>query len=78
MRDLQQRFDLTLVFISHDLRIVRQLCSKIAVMFLGKIVECGFTEDGKRLLRYYSRNEIRAALKKFARTLSASVAQTTE
>jgi peptide/nickel transport system ATP-binding protein len=45
IRDLQQRFDLTLVFISHDLRVVRQLCSKIAVMFLGKIVEIGLTED---------------------------------
>ena len=45
LRDLQQRFDLALVFISHDLRIVRQLCSKIAVMFLGKIVESGPTNE---------------------------------
>ena len=45
LRDLQQRFELALVFISHDLRIVRQLCSNIAVMFLGKIVEAGPTED---------------------------------
>jgi peptide/nickel transport system ATP-binding protein len=44
LRDLQQRFELALVFISHDLRIVRQLCSNIAVMFLGKIVETGPTE----------------------------------
>jgi peptide/nickel transport system ATP-binding protein/oligopeptide transport system ATP-binding protein len=45
LHDLQQRFDLALVFISHDLRIVRQLCARIAVMFLGKIVESGPTED---------------------------------
>ena len=45
LRDLQQRFDLALVFISHDLRIVRQLCANIAVMFLGKIVESGPTEE---------------------------------
>jgi peptide/nickel transport system ATP-binding protein len=45
MRDLQQRFDLALVFISHDLRIVRHLCSRIAVMFLGKVVESGPIED---------------------------------
>ena len=44
LHDLQQRFDLALVFISHDLRIVRQLCARIAVMFLGKVVESGPTE----------------------------------
>jgi peptide/nickel transport system ATP-binding protein len=41
MHDLQERFDLALIFISHDLRIVRQLCARIAVMFLGKVVESG-------------------------------------
>ncbi len=45
MRELQERFNLALVFISHDLRLVRQLCSRIAVMFLGKIVESGPTEE---------------------------------
>jgi len=45
LHDLQQRFDLALIFISHDLRIVRQLCARIAVMFLGKIVESGPTEE---------------------------------
>jgi peptide/nickel transport system ATP-binding protein len=45
LRDLQQRFDLALIFISHDLRVVRQLCSRIAVMFLGKIVETGPTDE---------------------------------
>ena len=45
LRDLQQRFNIALVFISHDLRVVRTLCSKVAVMFLGKIVESGPTEE---------------------------------
>lgn len=45
LRDLQQRFDLALVFISHDLRIVRQLCARIAVMFLGKVIESGPAEE---------------------------------
>jgi peptide/nickel transport system ATP-binding protein len=40
-RDLQRQFALTLVFISHDLRVVRYLSMNIAVMFLGQIVEYG-------------------------------------
>jgi peptide/nickel transport system ATP-binding protein len=44
-QDLQHRLDLSLVFISHDLRIVRYLSTKIAIMFLGQIVEYGASED---------------------------------
>lgn len=43
--DLQSRMDLTLIFISHDLGVVRHLCRKLAVMYLGRIVEYGLTED---------------------------------
>ena len=42
-RSLQQTFALTYVFISHDLSVVRAMCARIAVMYLGKIVELGDT-----------------------------------
>ena len=42
--DLQKQFDLTYVFISHDLSVVRMICDRVAVMYLGKVVELGETE----------------------------------
>jgi peptide/nickel transport system ATP-binding protein len=39
LRDLQQRHGLTYLFVSHDLAAVRELASRIAVMYLGRIVE---------------------------------------
>lgn len=39
MKELKQKFDLTYLFISHDLSVVHHLCDRVAVMYLGKIVE---------------------------------------
>jgi ABC-type oligopeptide transport system ATPase subunit len=41
--DLKERFKLTYLFIAHDLRLVEHICSRVAVMYLGKIVEMGET-----------------------------------
>jgi ABC-type oligopeptide transport system ATPase subunit len=41
--DLQQRLKLTYLFIAHDLRLVEDICTRVAVMYLGKIVETGET-----------------------------------
>ena len=41
--ELQERLKLTYLFIAHDLRLVEHICSRVAVMYLGKIVEMGET-----------------------------------
>ncbi|WP_423743464.1 oligopeptide/dipeptide ABC transporter ATP-binding protein (plasmid) [Haladaptatus sp. SPP-AMP-3] len=45
LSDLQSRFDLSLLLISHDMGVVREICDRVAVMYLGEIVERGPTED---------------------------------
>lgn len=44
LKRLQTEFDLTYIFISHDMRSIRAMADRIAVMYLGKIVELGPTE----------------------------------
>jgi len=41
MLELQERLKLTYLFIAHDLRLVEHICSRVAVMYLGRIVELG-------------------------------------
>jgi oligopeptide/dipeptide ABC transporter ATP-binding protein len=43
--ELKEQLDLTLVLISHDLRVVRYLCDRVAVMYLGSLVEVAPRED---------------------------------
>jgi peptide/nickel transport system ATP-binding protein len=45
MADLAQRLDVTYLYITHDLAVARYLCHRIAVMYLGKIVELAETEE---------------------------------
>ncbi|SEB84436.1 ABC transporter ATP-binding protein [Paenibacillus sp. GP183] len=45
LRDIQQSLQLTMLFISHDLRVVRYITNRVAVMYLGKIIELGETEE---------------------------------
>jgi peptide/nickel transport system ATP-binding protein/oligopeptide transport system ATP-binding protein len=43
LMDLKAQFKLTYLFIAHDLRLVEDICSRVAVMYLGKVVEMGET-----------------------------------
>jgi len=45
MKRLKEEYDLTYLFITHDLSVVRSLCDRVAVMYLGNIVEMGKTDD---------------------------------
>ncbi len=45
LRDLQAGYDLTFVFISHNLAVVRHLCNKVAVLSAGRIIESGPTPE---------------------------------
>ena len=45
LRDLSRRLNLTSIFISHDLSVVRHLTQRVAVMYLGRIVELGDSEQ---------------------------------
>ena len=45
LKKLQSSLDLTYLFISHDLSMVRYLCNRVAVMYLGEIVELASSDD---------------------------------
>jgi oligopeptide/dipeptide ABC transporter ATP-binding protein len=43
--ELRERFGLTYLFISHDLSVVKRFCERVAIMYLGRIVELAMTEQ---------------------------------
>lgn len=54
--DLQRRLNLTYLFITHDLSVIRYICDRVALMYLGLIVESGSVDDiFQRPLHPYTR-----------------------
>ncbi len=45
LRELKEKFNLTYIFISHDLRTVKHFCDRVAVMYLGEIVEMASADE---------------------------------
>jgi len=63
LNELRHKFELTYLFISHNLRIVRKISNKIAVMYKGKIVELAATEEiFNNPLHEYTKELLQAAL----------------
>jgi peptide/nickel transport system ATP-binding protein len=61
LADLQQRLNLSVVMITHDLGVIAQLCHRVAVMYAGEILEVGDVEDIFKLpIHPYTRGLLRA------------------
>jgi len=58
LKDLQNQFNLTYLFIAHDLSVIAYVCDRVIVMYLGKFVEIGTTEE----VYYYPKHPYTEAL----------------
>jgi peptide/nickel transport system ATP-binding protein len=45
LQDMKERYDLTMLFIAHDLSVVKVVCDRVAVMYLGRICELADSES---------------------------------
>lgn len=72
--DLRSQFQLTIVFISHDIAVVNHICDRVAVMHNGQLVEIGATSDViRRPVAEYTRQLIGAVPKGLAGRRAATV-----
>ncbi|MFC3282299.1 oligopeptide/dipeptide ABC transporter ATP-binding protein [Litchfieldella rifensis] len=63
LASLKKRYNLTLLIISHDLRVVHYLCERVAVMYLGRIVEVAESEElFENPLHPYTRSLINSSM----------------
>lgn len=72
--DVKQRFELTNLFISHDIAVVKLVCDRVAVMYRGRIVELAATDDLFTARRHpYTRALIAATPRLTARSSVAAI-----
>lgn len=73
LRDLQRDQGLAMVFVTHDLGVAAYLCEKVAVMYLGRIVEMGPTREILALPRHPYTRGLMQAFPRFDAPLSVSL-----
>ncbi len=69
LKRLRDTYDLTIVFVTHDLHVARFLCDRIAIMYFGKLVELGATRDVYSDPRHPYSQELLGTLKQDSETV---------
>ena len=65
--ELKNNYNLTILFISHDMNVIRHIADRVAIMYLGKIVEIGETEQIFQLPRHPYTRALLSAVPNFAK-----------